>query len=74
MTVTPLPEPDGPLTVGFAGRLLDDKGVRPLVQAVRSMRAKGANVVLLIAGTPDPADIADGRRFLCFLFFVLHAD
>jgi glycosyltransferase involved in cell wall biosynthesis len=27
-----------------------------LVQAVRSMRAKGANVVLLIAGTPDPAN------------------
>ncbi|HEY4925561.1 MAG TPA: glycosyltransferase family 4 protein [Roseiarcus sp.] len=54
--LTPLPEPDGPLTIGFAGRLLDDKGVRPLVQAVRSMRAKGANVVLLIAGTPDPAN------------------
>ena len=54
--LTPLPEPDGPLTIGFAGRLLDDKGIRPLVQAVRRMRAKGSQVVLLIAGAADPAN------------------
>src|ERR1700722_1951429 len=29
----PLPEPDGPITYGFAGRLLTDKGIRALVAA-----------------------------------------
>ncbi len=31
--LTPLPEPNGPCTVGFAGRLLDTKGVQTLVRA-----------------------------------------
>src|SRR6478609_7117728 len=29
----PLPEPEGPITIGFAGRLLTDKGIRALVAA-----------------------------------------
>jgi glycosyltransferase involved in cell wall biosynthesis len=56
--LTPLPEPDGPPTFGFVGRLLDDKGVRTLIAAQRRLRAGGSDARLLIAGTPDPANPA----------------
>lgn len=52
----PLPEPDGPITVGFAGRLLTDKGIRTLVRAHRILRSRGLNSNLLIAGEPDDAN------------------
>ncbi len=54
----PTPEPAGPTTLGFVGRLLDDKGIRTLVAAHRLLRAQGSDVALLIAGTPDPANPA----------------
>ncbi|MGJ4915132.1 glycosyltransferase family 4 protein [Bradyrhizobium sp. HKCCYLRH2060] len=54
----PLPEPDGPITFGFAGRLLTDKGVRALVAAHRLLRQQGRDDRLLIAGSPDPANPA----------------
>lgn len=54
----PSPEPPSPVTVGFVGRLLDDKGIRPLIAAHRLLRARGSDVVLQIAGTPDPANPA----------------
>ena len=50
-------------TLGFVGRLLDDKGIRILVAAHRLLRQKGLAVDLLIAGTPDPANqVAPGHR------------
>jgi glycosyltransferase involved in cell wall biosynthesis len=55
---TPLPEPPGPITFGFVGRLLDDKGIRTLIAAFRLLRARGSDARLLIAGTPDPANPA----------------
>ncbi len=54
--LTPLPEPQGPPTAAFVGRLLDIKGIRTLVAAHRLLRAQGSDVRLLIAGTPDPAN------------------
>lgn len=54
----PLPEPDGPPTFGFVGRLLDDKGIRTLVAAHRLLRAREPAIRLLIAGTPDAANPA----------------
>jgi glycosyltransferase involved in cell wall biosynthesis len=54
----PLPEPDGPITFGFAGRLLTDKGIRALVAAHRLLRQQGHDYNLLIAGNPDPANPA----------------
>lgn len=54
----PSVEPDGPVTLGFVGRLLDDKGIRTLIEAHRVLRARGLEVALLIAGTPDPANPA----------------
>jgi len=54
----PLPEPDWPITFGFAGRLLTDKGIRALVAAHRLLRRDGHDFNLLIAGNPDPANPA----------------
>ena len=54
--LTFLPEPEGPATVAFAGRLLDDKGIRTLIAAHRLLRQRGATVKLLVAGTPDLAN------------------
>jgi len=57
-TLVPLPEPDGPITIGFAGRLLTSKGIRELVSAFRMVRARGPDLHLLIAGEPDAANRA----------------
>jgi glycosyltransferase involved in cell wall biosynthesis len=54
----PLPEPEGPITYGFAGRLLTDKGIRALVAAHDIVRGQGLETNLLIAGNPDPANPA----------------
>lgn len=56
--LTPLPEPAGPMTAAFVGRLLDDKGVRTLVGAHDILTRRGDGVRLLIAGDPDPANPA----------------
>ncbi len=53
----PIPEPDGPVTVAFAGRMAVDQGVRTLIEAQRILRASGIQSELLLAGTPDPADL-----------------
>lgn len=48
-----LPEPDGPITVGIAARMLHDKGIVPLVQAQQKLQGDGMDIRLLLAGTPD---------------------
>jgi len=53
----PIPEPDGPVTVAFAGQMTAEKGVRTLIEAQRILRASGIQSALLLAGTPDPADL-----------------
>jgi glycosyltransferase involved in cell wall biosynthesis len=52
----PVPEPEGPVTVAFAGRMVADEGVRTLVQAHRILEESGIQSELLLAGTPDPDD------------------
>ena len=54
----PLPEPAGPVTAAFVGRLLDDKGVRPLIEAQARLTDRGEDIRLLIAGDRDPANPA----------------
>lgn len=54
----PLPEPAGPITAAFVGRLLDDKGLRTLVAAHEILARRGNPIELLIAGEPDPANPA----------------
>lgn len=56
--LTPLPEPAALFTVGFVGRLLDDKGVRSLVAAHDILARRGVTVRTLIAGEPDPSNPA----------------
>ncbi len=54
----PLPEPPDPFTIGFVGRLLDDKGVRTLVHAHEILAQRGVSVRALLAGAPDPSNPA----------------
>jgi glycosyltransferase involved in cell wall biosynthesis len=56
--LTPMPEPQGPVTAGFVGRLLDDKGLRTLIAAHEILAGQGRPVRLLLAGEPDPANPA----------------
>ncbi len=52
----PVPEPDGPITVAFAGRMVADKGLRTLIQAHRILMDAGIHCQLVLAGTPDLED------------------
>jgi len=57
-TLKPMPEPAGLFTVGFVGRLLDDKGVRTLVGAHEIFMQRRIAVCTLLAGEPDPSNPA----------------
>lgn len=52
------PEPPGPITMAYVGRLLDDKGLRTLVAAHALLASRGETIRLLIAGEADPANPA----------------
>ena len=54
----PLPEPEGPITMGFIGRLLDDKGIRTLIAAHEILMRRGEAISLLVGGDADPANPA----------------
>jgi glycosyltransferase involved in cell wall biosynthesis len=79
--LTPMPEPRGPFTVGFVGRLLDDKGVRTLVRAHELLTERGAVIQTLLAGEPDPSNpasipnqVLEGWRHLPNLELLGHVD
>lgn len=52
----PLAEPSGPITVGITSRMLDDKGIRPLVKSQAMLQSRGLDIRLLLAGEPDPTN------------------
>ena len=54
----PLPEPAGPLTIAYVGRLLADKGLRELIRAHALLVGRGVPIRLLVAGDADPANPA----------------
>ncbi|MDO9412529.1 MAG: glycosyltransferase family 4 protein [Pseudolabrys sp.] len=56
--LVPLPEPAGEVTLGYVGRLLEDKGLRTLIAAHDLLMQRGVSVKLLIAGQSDPANPA----------------
>ncbi len=50
-----LPEPPTPpIVAAFVGRMLEDKGVRPLVEAQKTLWARGIPLHLHLVGPPDP--------------------
>ena len=51
-----LPEPEGPVTVLMASRLIRKKGVADFVEAARRLRAEGLGTRFLLAGEPDPGN------------------
>jgi mannose/cellobiose epimerase-like protein (N-acyl-D-glucosamine 2-epimerase family)/glycosyltransferase involved in cell wall biosynthesis len=57
-TMLPSPEPAGPITIAFVGRLVESKGIRTLLAAHERLSQRGRDIRLLIAGTPDPANPA----------------
>jgi glycosyltransferase involved in cell wall biosynthesis len=56
--LTPSPEPAGPVTIAFVGRLVESKGIRTLVAAHELLHRRGRDIQLVIAGLPDPANPA----------------
>lgn len=56
--LTPSPEPAGPVTIAFVGRLVESKGIRTLVAAHGLLHRRGRDIRLVIAGLPDPANLA----------------
>jgi len=52
----PIPEPAGEVTVAFAGRMLDNKGLRALIAAHQLVQRSDNPCELLLAGSPDPAN------------------
>ena len=56
--LTPSPEPAGPVTIAFVGRLVESKGIRTLVAAHELLHRRGRDIRLVIAGLPDPANPA----------------
>lgn len=55
---TPSPAPGGIPVILFAARLIWDKGVGELIEAVRALRADGVGFRLRIAGVPDASNPA----------------
>ncbi|GMW06413.1 MAG: hypothetical protein AMXMBFR8_12100 [Nevskiales bacterium] len=54
--IQPLSEPDGPVRVVFASRMLREKGLVEFVEAARLLRAAGENAEFLLAGVPDDSN------------------
>jgi glycosyltransferase involved in cell wall biosynthesis len=50
---TPLPEPPPPVTAAYVGRMLADKGVFTLIDAMSRLQAKGTKLQLQLAGDCD---------------------
>lgn len=52
----PVPEPEGPVTVAFAGRMTAEGGARTLVEAHRILDDAGVHTAVLLAGQPEADD------------------
>ena len=51
---TPMQEPPPPITAAYVGRMLADKGVMTLIDAVSLLHKRGVELQLLLAGDCDP--------------------
>jgi glycosyltransferase involved in cell wall biosynthesis len=52
----PVAEPPGAIRVAFAGRLVEAKGIRALIEAHGRLCDAGRDIELVVAGVPDPAN------------------
>jgi glycosyltransferase involved in cell wall biosynthesis len=52
----PVPEPDGPVVILLASRMLWDKGVGVLVEAAHLLQKKGLEFRIELVGNPDPGN------------------
>lgn len=50
------PVPEGPITVAFVGRLLQDKGVGVFADAAKLLKERGQNIRMVIIGNIDPGN------------------
>ncbi len=56
------PEPDGPVSILLAARMLFDKGVAEFVEAGKILRDQGMDIKLILAGDSDPGNPASIPR------------
>jgi glycosyltransferase involved in cell wall biosynthesis len=54
----PAPEPSKPFKLAYVGRMLKDKGLFELIEAIKSLKFQGISIELLMAGAPDPSNPA----------------
>ncbi|HNX75890.1 MAG TPA: glycosyltransferase family 4 protein [Candidatus Rifleibacterium sp.] len=54
----PIRRPELPFKVAYVGRMLKDKGIIELIEAVKILRQKEVELQLLLAGAPDPSNPA----------------
>lgn len=59
--------PDNSSVIGFVGRIVNDKGVRELIQAWKNLRTKYDNLYLLIAGPMEEKDAIPQEVRECIL-------
>jgi glycosyltransferase involved in cell wall biosynthesis len=52
----PTPEPEGPVVILLASRMLWDKGVGVLADASHQMKRKGLDFKIVLVGNPDPGN------------------
>jgi glycosyltransferase involved in cell wall biosynthesis len=52
----PTPEPEGPVVILLASRMLWDKGVGVLADAAHLMKQKGLEFKIVLVGNPDPGN------------------
>lgn len=52
------PKPEGKFTLAYVGRMLKDKGLYELINAIKILQQKGTALELVLAGAPDPSNPA----------------
>jgi glycosyltransferase involved in cell wall biosynthesis len=54
----PAEKPGLPFKVAYVGRMLKDKGIIELIEAIKILRSRNLEIELILAGAPDPSNPA----------------
>ncbi|MFZ5951007.1 MAG: glycosyltransferase family 4 protein [Candidatus Rifleibacteriota bacterium] len=57
-----VPEPEGIFTLAYVGRMLKDKGIYELIDAVKILQQRKITLKLMLAGEPDPSNPASVKE------------